>query len=163
MSGAAFLFLPSLFYTVNATGPSRLAEITMSTTGQTNTPLLGILEHRPVPCDDANDMPIILVVDDVEETRDGIEILLRSDGYLVESARSENGAIEMATHRTPELVLINLGTPPEEAVETARRVREQGVPDDAVISAASGRFHRFLARAEGSRPARELACGKYGK
>jgi hypothetical protein len=38
----------------------------------------------------------ILVTDDVEETRDGIERLLEADGYQVDPARDEADAIERA-------------------------------------------------------------------
>jgi CheY-like chemotaxis protein len=48
----------------------------------------------------ANEGMLILVVEDVEETRDGIEKLLEADGYRVDPAREEEDAIARATRNT---------------------------------------------------------------
>lgn len=66
----------------------------------------------------------ILVVEDVEEIRDGIEKLLSVDGYRVEPARGEKDAVEIAGRKSPNLILVGLGEPPGEVVATARRIRE---------------------------------------
>jgi CheY-like chemotaxis protein len=64
----------------------------------------------------------ILVVEDVEETRDGIVKLLSVDGYCVEAARDERGAIELA-RRGADLIQVSLGGPLREMIETGRRIR----------------------------------------
>lgn len=66
---------------------------------------------------------IILVVEDVEETRDGIVKLLSADGYCVAAARDERGAIENAGRRSPDLILVSLGGPLRDVVATAQRIR----------------------------------------
>ena len=66
---------------------------------------------------------IILVVEDVEETRDGIVKLLSADGYCVEAARDERGAIEIAGRRFPDLILVSLGGPLRDMIATAQRMR----------------------------------------
>jgi CheY-like chemotaxis protein len=66
----------------------------------------------------------ILVVDDIEETRDGIEKLLEVDGYRVEAARHERDAIERAQQKHPDLILISLGGPPLDVLTTARHIRD---------------------------------------
>jgi CheY-like chemotaxis protein len=76
---------------------------------------------------------IILVVEDVTETRDGIEKLLKADGYYVTLARDEGDAIESAQLRTPNLILVSLAGLPREVIVAARRIRErsnvgEGVP-----------------------------------
>ena len=68
--------------------------------------------------------PTILVVDDIEETRDGIEKLLQVDGYLVEAARHEEDAIERARRKNTDLILVCLGGPPHTVIATARQIRE---------------------------------------
>jgi CheY-like chemotaxis protein len=68
---------------------------------------------------------IILVVEDVTETRDGIEKLLKSDGYRVAVARDERDAIESAQLRNPDLILVSLAGLPSEVIVTARRIRER--------------------------------------
>lgn len=67
----------------------------------------------------------ILVVDDIEETRDGIETLLKVDGYRVEAARHERDAIERARLKRPDLILISLGGMPLDAIATARNIRKR--------------------------------------
>src|SRR5919205_3644048 len=52
--------------------------------------------------------PIILVVEDVHETRDGIEKLLKVDGYRVVLARDESDGIENAQRQRPDLILVSL-------------------------------------------------------
>ena len=66
---------------------------------------------------------VILVLDDVEETRDGIERLLRADGYRVHPARSEEDAVERARRQTPDLILVSLRGPGEAVIASARRIR----------------------------------------
>lgn len=73
-----------------------------------------------------DDMPaIILVVEDVHETRDGIETLLMADGYTVALARDERDAIESAQRTRPDLILISLAGSPHEVVLSARSIRER--------------------------------------
>jgi two-component system, OmpR family, response regulator MprA len=66
---------------------------------------------------------IVLVVEDVAETRDGIEKLLKADGYSVAVARDERDAIESAQLRQPDLILVSLAGLPREVIATARRIR----------------------------------------
>ena len=66
---------------------------------------------------------IILVVEDVNETRDGIERLLKADGYRVALARDETDAIESAQRQRPDLILVSVAGLLHEVVATARRVR----------------------------------------
>lgn len=67
----------------------------------------------------------ILVVEDVTETRDGIERLLKADGYRVAVARDEPDAIESAQRNRPDLILVSLAGLPSEVIFTARRIRER--------------------------------------
>ena len=71
---------------------------------------------------DANS--IILVVEDVNETRDGIEKLLKADGYRVTLARDERDAIESAQREPPNLILVSVAGLPHEVVTAARHIRE---------------------------------------
>jgi CheY-like chemotaxis protein len=75
--------------------------------------------------DKKNDMnAIILVVEDVQETREGIEKLLLVDGYRVALARDEEDGIESARQQQPDLILVSLAGLPREVVLSARRIRE---------------------------------------
>jgi CheY-like chemotaxis protein len=68
---------------------------------------------------------LILVVEDVHETRDGIEKLLKADGYRVALARDARDAIESAQLKPPSLILVGLGGLPNEVLSTARRIRKE--------------------------------------
>jgi DNA-binding response OmpR family regulator len=81
---------------------------------------------KSIPMVREDDMPaIILVVEDVHETRDGIEALLMADGYRVASARDVRDAIESAQRTRPDLILISLSGSPSEVVLSARSIRER--------------------------------------
>jgi two-component system nitrogen regulation response regulator NtrX len=71
-----------------------------------------------------NDQPsTILVLEDVEETRDGIEALLKADGYHVVPARSEAEAIGQAQREPPSLILVSLWGTEAAVIAAAARVR----------------------------------------
>jgi DNA-binding response OmpR family regulator len=76
--------------------------------------------------------PLILVVEDVEETRDGIEKLLVADGYRVEPARGEEDAVARATRKAPDLLLLSPGGAPAHVIPIARRVRDRAALSDQV-------------------------------
>jgi CheY-like chemotaxis protein len=67
----------------------------------------------------------ILVVEDVAETRDGIEKLLQADGYRVTVARDEPEAIESAQLKHPDLILVSLAGLPHEVIVSACRIRDR--------------------------------------
>lgn len=73
---------------------------------------------------DADKGLAVLVVEDVAETRDGIEKLLKADGYRVEVARDERDAISSAQLNRPDLILVSLAGLPREVVVAAHRIRE---------------------------------------
>ena len=68
--------------------------------------------------------PMILVVEDVHETRDGIEQLLKVDGYRVVLARDELDGIESMQRQRPDLILVGLAGTPSEVLSTSHRIRE---------------------------------------
>ncbi len=76
--------------------------------------------------------PIILVVEDVHETRDGIEKLLKVDGYRVVLARDELDGIDCAQRQRPDLILVSLGGSPSDVFGSGRRIRESAAAGDDV-------------------------------
>jgi CheY-like chemotaxis protein len=68
----------------------------------------------------------LLVVEDVAETRDGIEKLLKADGYRVAVARDEPDAIQSARLSQPDLILVSLAGLPQEVIAGASRIRDHG-------------------------------------
>ena len=75
---------------------------------------------------------IILVVEDVQETREGIKRLLMADGYQVLVAKDEPEGIESAQRQRPDLILVSLAGVPSEVIVSARRIREKAAIGEAV-------------------------------
>ena len=74
----------------------------------------------------------ILVVEDVHETRDGIEKLLKVDGYRLVLARDEFDGIESAQRQRPDLILVSLGGSPSDVLSSGGRIRESAAAGDDV-------------------------------
>jgi len=64
-------------------------------------------------------------MEDVEETRDGIERLLRASGYRVNTARDEEEAVLKASIQNPDLILISVGLDVIQVLPVATRIRER--------------------------------------
>ncbi len=76
----------------------------------------------------------ILVVDDVEETLDGIKEMLTSDGYRVFAARDERDAADKARLSSPDLMLVSLEGEAADIIVAASRIRARaGLDDDLPI------------------------------
>ena len=74
----------------------------------------------------------ILIVEDAQETRDSIKVLLKRDGYCVDAVRDEEEAVERIQHNSPNLILISLAGTTEQVVSTAKRIRSRGGLDDHI-------------------------------
>jgi CheY-like chemotaxis protein len=90
-------------------------------------------EHTILMTGENESPPTILVVEDVHETRDGIETLLTADRYRVAVARDERDAIERAQRAKPDLILVCLAGSPREVIFRALSIRQraevgEGVP-----------------------------------
>jgi len=70
-------------------------------------------------------IPTILVVNDVEETRDCTEKLLLTDGYRVDPARNEDDAVDRINRRRPDLILVSLAGSPVDVIVAVARIRER--------------------------------------
>jgi CheY-like chemotaxis protein len=78
---------------------------------------------------------VILVLDDIEETRCLIGKMLRGNGCCVNLARDEEDAISRARSQSPDLVLMSLGLDLEQLLATAHRIRQKAAfsQDVAII------------------------------
>jgi len=75
---------------------------------------------------DSHANALILVVEDVDETRYGMEKLLKADGYRISLARDESEAIENAQQKSPDLILVSLAGSPNEIIMASERIRDAG-------------------------------------
>src|ERR1700754_1277250 len=67
---------------------------------------------------------VILVLDDIEETRHLTEKMLRNNGCSIILARDEEDAISRARSESPDLVLMSLGLELEQLLAVAQRIRQ---------------------------------------
>ncbi|WP_263368579.1 response regulator [Edaphobacter bradus] len=77
-------------------------------------------------------LPIVLVLEDVDETRYLIEKMLVGSGYCVALARNEDDAIVMARSHTPDLILMSLGLGTDRLIAAAHRIRQQAALSEEV-------------------------------
>jgi DNA-binding response OmpR family regulator len=75
---------------------------------------------------------LILLLENEQETRDGIEKLLRADGYRVDAARDEDDAVDRAVRASPDLILVSLGGSPNGAIAQASSIRERAELDQSI-------------------------------
>jgi CheY-like chemotaxis protein len=69
--------------------------------------------------------PVILVVEDVEETRDATEHLLVASGYVVNTARNEAEAVLKAQSQLTDVILISVGLDATHSAAMGQRIRER--------------------------------------
>lgn len=72
----------------------------------------------------------ILVVNDVEATRDGIKQMLEPDGYRVETARSEQEAAQKKCLEQIDLMLVTLEGETGNVIAAARRIRARAETEE---------------------------------
>jgi two-component system KDP operon response regulator KdpE len=79
--------------------------------------------------------PLVLVVEDDPQMRRFLRASLTSHGFEVAEAETAAAALALATSRSPEVILLDLGLPDQDGVAFARGVREWSRVPIIVISA----------------------------
>jgi two-component system, cell cycle response regulator DivK len=97
----------------------------------------------------------ILVVEDVALNRD-LVVQLLEDRYQVLTAVNGRGAIEVAEHERPDLILMDLSLPVVDGWEATRRIKANPALEDIPIIAVSA--HAMAGDAE---KARLAGCDDY--
>ncbi|MDQ1557817.1 MAG: hypothetical protein QOD32_877 [Pyrinomonadaceae bacterium] len=85
-----------------------------------------------------NFRPVVLVVEDHDDTRFMLRTILEHDGYAMLEASDGLEGIEIAIHQHPDLVLLDGNLPGLDGLSAARRMREQESLRDVPIVALSG-------------------------
>jgi DNA-binding response OmpR family regulator len=79
-------------------------------------------------------LPVILVIEDEEETRYGIKRLLTASGYHVDAVKNEEEAGLVAAPERPDLILISRSLHAIHALAVAKRIRERtGLGDEVPV------------------------------
>jgi CheY-like chemotaxis protein len=82
--------------------------------------------------------PTILVVEDHDDTREMLHLLLETWGCRVVEACNGLEAVEAAAHERPEMILMDGSLPFVDGLEATRRIRENGLRDEVKILALDG-------------------------
>jgi signal transduction histidine kinase/CheY-like chemotaxis protein len=80
----------------------------------------------------------VLVIDDHEDSADGLAELLRTLGHEVDIAYDGATGVAAAVRDPPEVVISDLGLPEVDGYEVARRLRRHGATRDLHLIALSG-------------------------
>ena len=81
------------------------------------------------------EQPLILVIEDDAQMRRFLRVSLASSGYRLLEAETARDGLDLATTRSPDLILLDLGLPDEDGHVVTRRVREWTKTPIIVISA----------------------------
>ncbi len=79
----------------------------------------------------------ILIVEDNDDARDALRMLLELDGHVVEAAAEGLRALEIARGKDPDVALVDIGLPGIDGYEVARRIRA-GDPKRPLLIALTG-------------------------
>ena len=94
------------------------------------------MNDQPEPA--ANNAPLVLVIDDAEDLRALVAELLEANGFRVTSAKNGFEGVRVAVESTPDVILMDLGMPGMDGLETARLLKKQPVTAAIPIVAFTG-------------------------
>ena len=95
-------------------------------------------------------MAVIMIVDDEEEARLGLNRLLISEGYAVKLASSGEEALNLLNQARPDAILLDFKMPGLDGIEVCRRIRSNdktktipiimitGFPEEKEIAVQAG-------------------------
>jgi CheY-like chemotaxis protein len=93
---------------------------------------------QPARADTAAVLQRILVIDDTEDNREMLRILLTLEGYQVGAASDGASGIEYAIAYRPDVIIIDIGLPELDGYEVARRLRAPTFPYRPRLVALTG-------------------------
>lgn len=85
-----------------------------------------------------NRRPLVLVVEDHEDTRFMLRVILEQEGYAILEVADGLEAVEIAVREQPDLVLMDGTLPGLDGLSATRRIREHETLRDMPVVALSG-------------------------
>ena len=76
----------------------------------------------------------ILIVEDNDDARDALRMLLELDGHTVEAAADGAEALDIVRDKDPDVALVDIGLPGIDGYEVARRIRAGQGPRPLLIA-----------------------------
>lgn len=83
-------------------------------------------------------MQTILVIDDDENLRDTIALMLEKEGFKAACAGDGKSGLDMALMTKPDLMLVDLRLPVINGVEVCKKVRQSGLAMPLIVLSAVG-------------------------
>ena len=80
----------------------------------------------------------ILVVDDESEIREGLELLLKTEGYQVSSAETGQSGLTRLEERPYDLMLLDVSLPDKNGIEMLKEIHRQDPQMPIVMITAYG-------------------------
>ena len=90
----------------------------------------------------------ILVVEDNEDNRQILRVLLRKSGFEMIEAHDGEAALTIAAAKRPDLILMDVQLPGIDGYEAMRRLKDQGISTQADVDAADAGADSLKARLE---------------
>ncbi len=84
----------------------------------------------------------VMVVEDFDDTRQFLKLLLEHKGYYVLEATNGQRAVELAKREHPRLILMDLSLPVLDGISATKQIREQGFLNDVLIVAVTAHQER---------------------
>jgi two-component system, cell cycle response regulator DivK len=90
----------------------------------------------------------IMVVDDNEDLREMLRYMVESLGYRVVEAENGREAVEMARHRCPDLIFMDLSMPVMDGIDATRLLREtEALSHVPIVAISANRKEQSQAQA----------------
>jgi CheY-like chemotaxis protein len=80
----------------------------------------------------------IVVIEDMEDSRTGLAMLLELEGHQVLTAEDGASGLELILGKHPDIALVDIGLPGIDGYEVARRVRARVEAKDVKLVALTG-------------------------
>ena len=94
--------------------------------------------HDDQPLAPDNAAPLVLLIDDAEDLRTVVSDFLQSSGFRVETANNGFQGVTRAVESVPDIILMDLGMPGMDGLETARLLKKQSLTSAVPIVAFTG-------------------------
>jgi DNA-binding response OmpR family regulator len=70
------------------------------------------------------DTPCVLLIEDNEESRAMLQMMMEMQGYQAVAAEEVDHALTLMTERIPDLIIINISPPLDEGLQMLRQIHE---------------------------------------
>lgn len=92
-------------------------------------------------------MPDVLIVDDNEDAREILSMILRADNFASRQAEDGFQALAMIAEKRPDLILLDYMMPGMSGIQLVERLQQsvESSPIPIIIISAAGHYNRELA------------------